>query len=71
MTEPIVVTYTSIDRCYVRRQFRTLAGARAFAEKYVGPTPEMGRTYAVSGDGIGKIVVRGATLQELFPASGD
>jgi hypothetical protein len=66
----IIVTYKSIDRCYKRRQFKTLSGAKGFAQKMVGPHPEIGTVfqYAVSSDGIGKIEVRGASLEELFPA---
>lgn len=62
----ITVTYQSIDRYRKRRTFKTLAGARKFAVNWVGENPEMGSTYAVSGDGIGKITVDGATLRELF-----
>jgi len=68
----IILVYTSIDRCYVRRKFKTLAGAQGFAWKMVGETPEIGHVfqYAVSDDGIGKIEIRsGATLQEIFPRS--
>jgi hypothetical protein len=66
----IVVTYKSIDRCYKRRSFKTLAGAQGFAHLMVGPHPEIGTIfqYAVSSDGIGKVEVRGASLEELFPA---
>ncbi len=69
----IRVRYSSIDRCYINRRFRTLEGARRFAARYVGETPEIGYTfnYAVSADGIGKITVDGATLTELFPRSAD
>jgi len=65
----IIVTYTSIDHCYMRRKFRTLEGAQRFAWKMVGESPEIGTVfqYAVSADGIGKIEVRGASLSLLFP----
>jgi hypothetical protein len=62
----ITIRYTSIDRCRVTRKYKTLAHARAFAVKYVGPSPELGSTYAVSSDGVGKITVEGVTLRELF-----
>lgn len=51
----------------VSRNFKTLDGARRFAHRYVGPYPEIGFGYAVSGDGIGKVAVEGCTLSELFP----
>lgn len=62
----IKVTYRSIDNCHLSRVFKTLASARAFAVKYVGENPDMGRSYAVSDDGIGKITVEGLTIYELF-----
>ena len=54
MTE-IVVTYSSVDRCRKRSKFKTLRGAQAFAQNWIGSHPEIGSRYAVSGDGIGKI----------------
>jgi len=66
-TRDIKVSYRSIDRCSKSRRFKTLEGAQRFAQKWVGETPEMGASYAVSGDGIGKVTVTGATLAELFP----
>jgi hypothetical protein len=64
----ITVRYTSIDRCCIVRQFKTLAAARKFAVHYVGSTPEIGTGYAVSGDGVGKVTVTGASLADLFPS---
>jgi len=63
----IVVTYISVDRVTKRRKFKTLAGAQAFAQRWVGETPELGSNYAVSFDGVGTIYVYGATLADLFP----
>jgi hypothetical protein len=63
----ISVLYTTVDRCRVKRQFKTLAGAQRFAHKWLGETPEIGSYYAVSSDGIGKIECAGCTLYELFP----
>lgn len=65
----ITVYYESLDRCSKTRKFKTLAGAQRFAQKWVGKHPEIGTTYAVSGDGIGKITVVGASLADLFPAA--
>ena len=62
------ISYSAIDGFRTHRTFRTLAGASAFARGYVGDHPEMSRTYAISGDGVGKITYTGCTLAELFPA---
>ena len=63
----IVVYYSSIDGCRETRKYKTLEGARRFAQEMIGRTPEMGSYYAVSGDGVGKIEVKGISLHELFP----
>jgi hypothetical protein len=55
----IRVCYSSIDRFRKVATFKTLAGARKFAQKWVGQHPEIGSHYAVSGDGVGKITVEG------------
>lgn len=64
----IIVTYRSCDGCRVQRTYKTLTGARKFAQHYVGKHPDFGLDYAVSFDGIGTIRVQGATLSDLFPA---
>lgn len=66
----IVVRIEGVDGAGQRRKFTTIAGASAFARKFVGDTPEMGSTYAVSGDGVCKATCDGCTLRELFPAVG-
>lgn len=63
----IKVRYTSVDRVRTTKKFKTLEGARKFAHHWVGEHPEIGFSYAVSGDGIGKIEVDGVSLRELFP----
>ena len=63
----IVIRYSTIDRFRTKRTFSTLNGAREFAHHWVGAHPELGSSYAVSADGVGKITVEGVTLQELFP----
>jgi hypothetical protein len=63
----ITVYYATSDRYRETRKFKTLSGARAYAQKKIGKTPEMGTHYAVSGYGTAKIEVSGASLKELFP----
>ena len=63
----IKVKYSSVDsRNGKWRSFKTLSRARKFAQHWIGKTPEIGATYAVSGDGICKIEVKGAKLPDLF-----
>jgi hypothetical protein len=63
----IKVKYSSVDsRGGKWRSFKTLQRARVFAQHWIGKYPEIGSTYAVSGDGIGKIEVKGAKLADLF-----
>ena len=63
----IKVRYSSFDsRKGKWRSFKTLRGARKYAQHWIGKYPEMGSTYAVSGDGIGKIEAEGVKLAELF-----
>jgi hypothetical protein len=71
MTTPttIVVRYRSIDRFSKTRTFKTLAGAQAYAQRWVGEYPSLGGGYAVSDDGVGKITVTGASLRDLFPGA--
>lgn len=63
----ITVIYTSIDGVRKVRKYETLRAAQKFAWDWVGRHPELGRGYAVSGDGVGKIEVEGASLSDLFP----
>lgn len=62
----ITVTYTSIDRVRIVRKFKTLKGARGFAQKWVGKNPDTCGGYAVCDYGVGKITVVGCALRELF-----
>jgi len=64
----IKVRYQSLDRYSESRTFKTLAGARKYAQKWVGPTPEVGGFYAVSGDGMGKVTAN-VPMRDLFPAT--
>lgn len=65
----IRIRYEAVDGYRKTSTFKTLAGAQKYAADRVGETPDtsaFGR-YAVSDDGIGKIMVEGATMVELFP----
>jgi hypothetical protein len=64
----IMVYYTSIDGAEKADAFNTVEEAGAWARHWVGDHPEIGSSYAVSGDGIGKIEVMGAELADLFPS---
>lgn len=68
----IVIEYDAVDGVHSRGEFSNLRNARAYAQRMVGKTPELGRWYAVSSDGIGRIsLVYGCTLAELFPDLGE
>jgi len=62
----IKVRYSSVDGGGKWRSFKTLKRARIFAQYWIGKNPEVGSTYAVSGDGIGKIEAQGVALRDLF-----
>lgn len=63
----IDVYYSTVDGYFKEKNFQSLADAQAFAQKYVGTHPEIGSSYAISADGVGKIEVDGAALEDLFP----
>lgn len=65
----VTIYYTAVDGFAKRKDYKTLGGAQKYAHSMIGKHPEIGSGYAVSGDGVGKIAVRGATLAELFPES--
>lgn len=66
----IKLHYLSSDGRRKSGIFKTLKGAQAFAQKWVGKYPEHGtiHQYAVSGDGVGRITWEGCTFEDLFPA---
>lgn len=66
----IKVYLKSVDGFSKSRKFKTIKGAQKFAQKYVGEHPEIGIGYAISSDGVCRIMVKGATLGELFPKTG-
>ena len=72
MTEKpaIHLRYSSVDGCTKKQSFASLADAQRFAHHWIGPHPEIGRAYAISGDSVGKIEADGVTLAALFPEPG-
>ena len=68
-TKPITVTYESVDRYRESRGFDAIDEARAWAAKWVRKRPDLTPSYAVSADGIGKVMVAGAALSDLFPGA--
>jgi hypothetical protein len=62
----IKLYFSTIDGCRNVKRFKTLAGARKAAHERVGRYPEIGSTYAVSGDGVVKVTVAGCSLNALF-----
>lgn len=63
----IKLYYTSVDGYRQQETCKDLQHAREWAHYWIGAHPEIGSSYAVSGDGIGKITCSGCTLRELFP----
>jgi hypothetical protein len=63
----IMILYSSIDGIHRLTRFTSLAAAKEYAHKWIGKSPCLSPYYAVSDDGIGKIMVTGCTLSELFP----
>lgn len=64
--------FSTIDNCRSTRLFKSLKGAQKAAWDRVGKHPEIGSNYAVSSDGIAKVVVSGdATMAEMFPPPPD
>lgn len=64
------IYYSSIDGFERRLDTENLVEAQAFAQKWVGKHPEIGSSYAISGDGVGKIEADGVSLSQLFPEAG-
>jgi hypothetical protein len=62
----ITVRYSAVDGFRQTRKFKTVSGARRYAEKWVGASPDMGNFYAVSSDGVGTISVSGIRVGQLF-----
>jgi hypothetical protein len=65
-TTTIRVHYNAIDHFSQSRSFKTLAAARRYAQKWVGPHPDTTGWYAVSFDGVGRITAN-VPMTDLFP----
>lgn len=64
--------FSTIDNCRSVKTFKSLKGAQKAAWDRVGKHPEIGSNYAISSDGIAKVVVSGdATMAQLFPPAPD
>lgn len=66
----IVVQIETIDHMIKTRKFKSLEGARKFAVRAVGPTPEVGTGYAVAPDGVATVATRGILVEDLFYPEG-
>lgn len=63
----INVYLSTLDGHRESRRFATIKGARAYAQRKIGPHPEIGSGYAVSPWGDAKITVSGdCSLTDLF-----
>jgi hypothetical protein len=63
----IKVIYQAVDGYRKTATFRTLKGAQRFAHNWVSARPDVGSYYAVSPDGIGRVMVEGCSIREIFP----
>ncbi len=68
----IIVRNRAIDGFKEAKEFTNLEDTREYCKKYLGENFDIGKflsdePYAISGDGINRLVVEGATWQELFP----
>jgi hypothetical protein len=67
----IKIRYSAVDGFNKLKSFKTLKGARKYAQEMVGKYPSFGSYYAVSDDGVGKIeVIEGVKLRDLFGDEG-
>lgn len=66
----IKITRTSSDSASKStHKYKTVKGARKFADEWLGSNFEISESfgYAISGDGITKLTIEGATWGELYP----
>ena len=67
----ITMRYRAVDGASNVRKFQTIASARKFADKWVGPqhAEDCASGYAVSADGVGRVTWDGCTASDLWPVS--
>jgi hypothetical protein len=72
LPDVIRVRYSTIDRFSESKRFKTLKGARAYVARRLGTSYDLGGNYAVSGDGVGKLMANvPMTLLVAPETSGD
>lgn len=59
--------YSTIDGVNIHKACETIEEARSWAMTWVGEHPEIGSYYAISGDGIGKVMVDDCSIRDIFP----
>jgi hypothetical protein len=64
-TRAIKVRYSSVDGFRKTYTYATVEGAKKKMADLLGQYYDIGPSYAVSGDGIGKVQLEGATFEEL------
>jgi hypothetical protein len=64
----IKVRFATLDGIRKTKSFKTLAGARKATWAWAGKDCEIGSSYAISTDGVVRVMVEGCTLKELFAA---
>lgn len=63
----ITLYYATIDGVEKYIDCHSLTEARRKAQYWMGEHPEFGPYYAVSDDGVARLIADGCTLQDLFP----
>jgi len=63
----ITLKYLAVDGFRTEKTFSSLKEAQEFAVLWAGARCEVGRTYAITYDGVGRLTWTGVTAEELFP----
>lgn len=66
MADKIKITYLAVDGFTKEATFTDLGDAQRYAQYHMGKYYERAGSYAISGDGVSKIMVEGATINKLF-----
>jgi hypothetical protein len=62
----ITIYYESVDGFKKTAEFTDIRDARTYAQEWMGKHCDVTHNYAISGDGIGRIMVDGISLADLF-----